>query len=88
MKELRRRIGKTFERHQKIFDDAVRPLTFEEKYAFLDTYYSLPGLTDYLYRKSEKYDRTSGESFNDFINRNILEYKTEYEKKNKSKLCR
>ena len=83
MKELRRRIGKTFEHYQKTFNAAMSPLSNEERNVFLDNYYSLPGVTDYIDKKSEEYDEASGESFSNFIDRNFNEYKAEYEKKNK-----
>lgn len=88
MKEFRRRIGKTFERQQKLYNDALSPLSDEERIVFLDTIYGLPGITAFLDEKSEEYDETSSESFRIFIDRYFSEYKAKFEKKNKSKVCR
>ncbi len=61
MKELRRRIGKSVARHQKIFNAAMLPLSIEEKGTFTDAYYSLPGVSDFIARKLTEYDEANGE---------------------------
>ena len=88
MKELKRRIGRTFERHQKIFNAAMLPLSNEEKNAFVDAYYSLPGVSDYIAKKIEDYDEGNGESYEKFVDRNFFEYKAAFEKKQKQEECK
>lgn len=85
MKELRRRISKTYERHQKIFDAATLRLSHQEINVFLDAYFSLPGLMDYIDRKIEDYDEASGEPSNKFLDRHFFEYKAAFENKQKGK---
>lgn len=81
MKVLRRRIQKTFERHNKLVDAAMRPLSYDEKNAFLDAYYNLPGVMNYIERKTDEYDEASGEPFDKFLDRHFFEYQAEYNRK-------
>lgn len=84
MKELRNRLKKSYNRHQKLFDDAMRPLSPEETNDFLDRFYELPGLTEYISRKVDEYEAISGEPMNKYIDRHFLLYKGEYERKVKN----
>ena len=92
MKELRRRLVKTFERQKKLFEFAVGSLTDENRNDFLDTIYDLPGVTEYVDQKiMEEYDEEGSESFADFADRHFAEYKADYEKKSRTKqakVCR